>query len=75
MDMREYPINIHYITEEGNSGYYLAFLPDFGYSACSATGDTIEEVIDNLREVYKEVVKCYLDTNKLIPKPTKFSIE
>ena len=65
---RHYPTEIHFIQEE-DSGYYFAFLPDFGHSACSATGDTQEEALARLSEVKAEVVQHYLETGKAIPEP------
>lgn len=58
------------MKDAGGSGYFLAFLIDFGYSACSATGDTIEEALRNLTIVQKDVIKHYRETGKYIPKPS-----
>lgn len=42
----------------------MAFLPDFGWCTCSATGDTVQEVLDSLKEVQREIIKYYLDIGK-----------
>lgn len=65
---RKYPIEIHFIIEEDGDGYYLAFLLDFGWCACSATGDTVQEVLDSLKEVQREVIEYYLNNGKEIPR-------
>jgi predicted RNase H-like HicB family nuclease len=67
---RQYPVQIHHIPEEGAAGYYLAFLPDFGQSACSATGDDMAEAITNLADVRREVFQHYLETGREIPEPS-----
>lgn len=68
---RQYPVQIHHIAEEDTPGYYLAFLPDFGQSACSATGDTMPEAIERLSDVKRAIVQHYLDTGREIPEPSK----
>lgn len=67
--MDKYTIIIKYITENKDSGYYLAYIPDFGHSACSAPADTREDAIKSLKEVYKEVIKHYYAVGKTIPMP------
>jgi predicted RNase H-like HicB family nuclease len=69
---RNYPIILFFIKEEDGEGYWFAFLPDFGNSACSAVGDTKQEALEILEEVQKEVVEYYLKTNKKIPKPSRY---
>lgn len=65
-----YPIQIHYIKEDDAPGYFFAFHPDFGASACSATGDTIPQAIMLLGKVRTEVL-CYLrSSGKPIPEPS-----
>ena len=66
---QHYPVEIHFIPEEGDAGYYYAFLPDLGASACSATGDTQEEALARLAEVKEAVLRHYLETGREIPKP------
>lgn len=48
----------------------MVFLPDFGWCACSATGDTVQEVLDSIKEVQREIIKYYLDREKEIPRLT-----
>lgn len=55
-DDYKYPVEIHFI-KDGDDEYYVAFLPDFGFSACAAAaGDTEEEAVQNLRDVKKFVI-------------------
>ncbi|MGB8298486.1 MAG: toxin-antitoxin system HicB family antitoxin [Polyangia bacterium] len=68
---RHYPVEIHHVAEEGAPGYYLAFLPDFGESTCSATGDTMTEAIERLSDVKREILQHFLDTGRDIPDPSK----
>ena len=66
-----YPSEIHYISgDEGEEGYYIAFLPDFGFSACGAAGDTPEEALNNLNEVKKFVIETYLEDGDQLPSPS-----
>lgn len=67
---RNYPIQIHYIEEDDSENYFLAYNPDFGGSACSATGDTIPEAIANLTKVRCEVMAYLVSTKKPIPEPS-----
>jgi predicted RNase H-like HicB family nuclease len=69
----KYPIKIQYIEFEGDD-YFLAYLPDFGVTACSATGDTIQEAIAALQKVYWEVVEHYSKIAKDIPEPSSNAI-
>lgn len=64
-----YPIEIHRIDEEDQT-YYLAFLVDLGASACSATGDTIEEALETLGKVKKEIVAYLTEKGEPIPEPS-----
>lgn len=68
---REYPVYVCHVAEEDTPGYYIAFLPDFGKFACSATGDTMGEAIGRLPEVKKVVFKHYLETGRYIPEPSQ----
>jgi predicted RNase H-like HicB family nuclease len=67
---KKWPIEIHFVEEKGEPGYFFAFLPDFGHSACSATGDTIEEALQSLELVRQEVVGYYIDSHKALPYPS-----
>ena len=66
---QEYPIVIHHVIDDKES-YYYAFLPDFGHSACSACGDSIEEAIELLGKVKSDIVDFYKEKGKEIPEPT-----
>ena len=54
----DYPIRTEHIIEKDNK-YYLAWLPAFGKSTCSATGNTEEEAISNLKQVKETVIQYY----------------
>jgi predicted RNase H-like HicB family nuclease len=64
---RHYPIEIHYVPEEDGDGYFCAFHPDFGYSACSAAGKTPETAVRLLRAVKAEVILHYIATDRELP--------
>ena len=49
--------------------YYFAYHPEFGWSACSATGDTPEEAAETLPQVREAVIAHYILRGKEIPKP------
>jgi len=65
----QYPIIIIPIEPQDGGGH-LAYYPDFGNTACSATGDSIEEALILLEEVRGDVLKYYLDNNLEIPEPS-----
>jgi predicted RNase H-like HicB family nuclease len=52
--------------------YYFVFLPDWGESACSATGNTWAEAVRNFKKVEKAVKRHYQQTGKEIPKPNSY---
>ncbi len=66
-----YPVMIHWIQEGADTGYFLAYLPDFGYSTCSASGDTIEEALGLLEFVKQETIRYFIKSGKDIPKVSK----
>jgi len=68
---RKYPIEIHHIKEKDCEGYFLAFHPDFGCSACSATGETEEDAINLLNQVRCAVLEYYIKEGKNIPEPSR----
>jgi predicted RNase H-like HicB family nuclease len=68
--MKQYPIQIHFVEEKEGDDYFFAFHPDFGHSACSATGDTVEEALASLGLVRIEVMRHYRETGKQIPEPS-----
>ncbi len=63
-----YPIMIG-TKYDGKRDYYLAWCPDFGLSACSATGDTPEEALKLLQVVFADVHRYYVNTGRKIPSP------
>lgn len=67
----KYPVEVHWMDEpETKAGYYLVFLPDFGHSACSATGESIQEALNNLAEVKQTVLQHYLESGITVPGPS-----
>jgi predicted RNase H-like HicB family nuclease len=69
--MAEYLTVLCKIKEDNNDKfYYLAYLPDFGRSACSAVGDTATEALASLEEVKENVIQHFNETGRTIPTPT-----
>ena len=64
---RKYPIRNHWIDEGDGSGYYFAYLPDWGYSTVSATADTEKEALEQLEEMKRNMAQYFLETGKSIP--------
>jgi predicted RNase H-like HicB family nuclease len=73
--MTEYPINIHFVPEDDGKGYWFAYLPDFGWSACSATGESALAALGHLRSVQGEVMQHYKEKGKTMPKPSPAPFE
>lgn len=69
-ELRKYPIILHWVDEEDGPGYYFAYLPDFGWSACAAPGETEQEAIENVRQLQEFVMAHYEMKGKPIPEPT-----
>lgn len=68
-DRMKYPIEIHPI-KDGEDNYYIAFLPDFGATACSAAGDTPEEALREVKLVALEIIDYYKESDHLkLPEP------
>lgn len=66
-----YPVITHFIEDASESGgYYLAYNPDFGFSACSAAGDSPEEAIELLADVRGFLIDLYLEKGKPLPEPS-----
>jgi len=63
------------MLEADGTRYYFAFLPDFGHSACSATGDTVLEAIEELDLVRQDVIRYFIEAEKKLPKPMWASFE
>jgi predicted RNase H-like HicB family nuclease len=55
--------------EDEPGGYYFVWHPEFGYCACSATGDTLEEAISNLHRTREFVIEYYAECGRPIPAP------
>jgi predicted RNase H-like HicB family nuclease len=67
---RWYPVQIHLLGKEDGDPYYFGFLIDWGHSACSATGDTIGEMLENLESVKRNMIDYYLEAGIPIPDPS-----
>ena len=63
---RPYGINIRALVEEEGGGY-IAYLPDFGVTCCSAPGDTIAEALEFLEEVKVELFTIYIEDGREFP--------
>ena len=59
-----YPIVIAPIED-----YFMAYLPDFGWSTCSATADTMQEALDLLEKVFDNIIDYFIESGRPIPKP------
>lgn len=64
-----YPVEVRQIDEEGGERYFMAHLPAFGESACSACGDTEEAARARLEEVKQEVIWHYITSGRKLPGP------
>lgn len=67
---REYLVMVHWIEEDDGDGYYIAYFPDFGWSACSAIGDTAADAIELLEQVKRDVIDYYVRSKKDLPEPS-----
>jgi len=70
-NQQKYPINIHFIKDSDGEPYVFAYLPDFGHSACSATGETVVEALATLALVQEAVIEHYQERGKPVPTPSK----
>lgn len=70
VDKSPYPVAVHHMRETDAPSYYLAYLIDFGWTACSATADTEAGAIEAVREVEKEVVAHLKAQGVELPQPT-----
>ena len=68
------PIEIHKLPPDQGGGLH-AFLPDFGHSACSACGDTIDETLSLLQEVKTNVIDLYRERGISIPEPSQNPVD
>lgn len=66
----EYPVMIHKV-EDSDDSYYMAYLPDFGMSTCSAVGDTMTEALEALEGVKQDVIVHFIESGHEIPTPSK----
>jgi len=69
---RTYPVNARLIEEEDpEDNYFIVYMPAFGESACSATGNTLLEAMSILEKVKEDVFYHFLETGRRIPDPTE----
>ena len=61
-----YPVTICRVPEDMGGGLH-AYLTDFGHSACSAVGDTVEETLELLQEVKTNVIAHYKEWGMTLP--------
>lgn len=70
---KHYPIIVYRIEEHDDDPYFIAYFPDIGQAACSATGETEQEAIDELGKVWKEVRSYYGEQGIEVPEPLPFT--
>ena len=63
-----YSVRIKYIETDDDS-YYMAYSPEFGAQACSATGESREEAVEYLTGVMKAVIRSVYMRGKELPEP------
>jgi len=66
-----YLINVSFISDEDEPGYYFATLPDFPWTTCSAGGETREAALEELDRVKETVFEHYLETGRSFPAPSE----
>ena len=67
-----YPMFLTYIPDADNKmSYWYASSVDFGHSACSATGGTASEAIDNLAKVEADHIALLIEKGERLPEPSK----
>ena len=54
---------------ESQIPYYFAYHPEFGKSACSGAGNTVQEALESLENTRRDVLEHYRKSNRLIPMP------
>ncbi|MFA5135279.1 MAG: hypothetical protein WC505_05875 [Patescibacteria group bacterium] len=64
----QYPVGS--IVAPGETPYWITWLPDWSWTTCSATGDTLAEALADLQDVYNIVLQYYRDHKLDIPVPT-----
>jgi len=64
--LRLYPVSLQWM-EDGEDSYWLAWLPDFGHSACSQTGETPGEAVEELGKVAEGVLAYYIEKGLEVP--------
>lgn len=70
---RPYSIEICHVDEPAGEGYFIAFMPEFGARACSATADTRSGAMQNLLHKVRPVVfKHALEKGYAFPEPISF---
>lgn len=67
----KYPVMLYWIEDQGEEPCVYAYHPDFGHSACSATGKTVHEALGVLDSVRTALIAHYKETGMEIPKPTR----
>lgn len=62
---------VHRKLSDAEGGGYIAFIPLLGKYTFQADGKTIEEALDNLEKVKKELFKDFLKKGYEIPEPLR----
>jgi len=63
----EYQVKIDLIIDDDKELYFFAYLPQFGRSACSATGETAIGALTNLGYVFGDIKQLYADKGAPMP--------
>ena len=66
--MRGYAVELHQLEKEDGGGF-LAYIVELGHTACSATGETVEEALMTLGDVLEHVLKVMKQGSHSIPPP------
>lgn len=71
INILDYKIEINKVAEEEGGGY-MASMPTLG---CMADGETLEEAIEELKEVANDLIEFALEKGTKIPEPKEYKIE
>ena len=66
--LKTYRICIEWLDDDR---HWLAWLPDFGHSACSYADETLTATLHGLGGVAVAIVEYYKKKGKTLPTPTK----
>ena len=67
-----YPVVIYKIPDEEGGGY-IAYIEELGKHVFTGSGDTIEEAMQHLESIKKEMFQYYIDSGEYLPEPKQDS--